>query len=153
MDLSDIVGLGAQVRSWAHKNCHLWLASPNAFVLDGTAQLVSRAWGFKPRQLLTWRKTWPKCGKERLGGGHWMRNSTEQILFCTRGTLPALKPKNVLTSVSGPVTRHSAKPQDLFDLVERVSPGPRLEMFAREARPGWDRWGDEAPAGRAKRIT
>ena len=40
---------------------------------------------------------------------------------------------------------HSAKPGEFYDLVETVSPGPRLELFARRARPGWDAWGDQAP--------
>ena len=40
--------------------------------------------------------------------------------------------------------RHSAKPAEFYTLVEQVSPGPYLEMFARDSRPGWDAWGDEA---------
>ncbi len=40
---------------------------------------------------------------------------------------------------------HSAKPEGFMDLVERVSPEPRLEMFARRARlAGWDYWGDQS---------
>ena len=41
--------------------------------------------------------------------------------------------------------RHSAKPPEFFAMVEQVSPGPYLEMFARDFRLGWDAWGDEAP--------
>jgi N6-adenosine-specific RNA methylase IME4 len=44
-----------------------------------------------------------------------------------------------------PRGRHSKKPADFFALAERLSPGPRLELFARQARPGWDGWGDEYP--------
>jgi N6-adenosine-specific RNA methylase IME4 len=44
-----------------------------------------------------------------------------------------------------PRGRHSEKPADFFALAERLSPGPRLELFARQARPGWDGWGDEYP--------
>jgi N6-adenosine-specific RNA methylase IME4 len=39
---------------------------------------------------------------------------------------------------------HSAKPEAFLDMVERVSPAPRLELFARTQRLGWDSWGDEA---------
>jgi N6-adenosine-specific RNA methylase IME4 len=39
---------------------------------------------------------------------------------------------------------HSAKPEAFLDLVEQVSPGPYLEMFARRNRLGWDTWGNEA---------
>lgn len=39
-------------------------------------------------------------------------------------------------------------PRDVYpflEIVERVSPGPWLEMFARRRRVGWDVWGNEAP--------
>jgi N6-adenosine-specific RNA methylase IME4 len=39
---------------------------------------------------------------------------------------------------------HSAKPEAFYDLVESVSPGPYLELFARRQRLGWDTWGNEA---------
>jgi N6-adenosine-specific RNA methylase IME4 len=39
--------------------------------------------------------------------------------------------------------RHSHKPEVFHDLIEKGSRGPRLEMFARAKRPGWDQWGDE----------
>jgi hypothetical protein len=39
---------------------------------------------------------------------------------------------------------HSAKPEAFLDMVEQVSPGPYLEMFARRNRLGWDTWGNEA---------
>lgn len=39
---------------------------------------------------------------------------------------------------------HSAKPDAFLDLVEQVSPGPYLELFARRQRLGWDTYGDEA---------
>lgn len=43
-----------------------------------------------------------------------------------------------------PRRRHSEKPAEFFAMVEQVSPGPRLELFARSARLGWSVWGDEA---------
>jgi N6-adenosine-specific RNA methylase IME4 len=42
--------------------------------------------------------------------------------------------------------RHSQKPEQFFDLVERISPAPRLELFARRLRLGWDAWGNEVPS-------
>ena len=41
-------------------------------------------------------------------------------------------------------TTHSSKPEAFLDLVEQVSPGPYLELFARRQRLGWDTWGNEA---------
>jgi N6-adenosine-specific RNA methylase IME4 len=43
-----------------------------------------------------------------------------------------------------PRGRHSEKPEAFLDIVESVSPAPRLEMFARRQRLGWDTWGNEA---------
>jgi hypothetical protein len=45
--------------------------------------------------------------------------------------------------------RHSKKPQELYDMIELCSPGPFLELFARELRPGWTHWGDEVPGDKA----
>lgn len=42
--------------------------------------------------------------------------------------------------------QHSRKPDEMFALVERVSPGPYLEMFARRRRPGWAAMGDQVAA-------
>jgi N6-adenosine-specific RNA methylase IME4 len=40
--------------------------------------------------------------------------------------------------------RHSTKPESFMDYIEASSPSPRLEMFARRQRLGWDTWGNEA---------
>ena len=138
MSLSAIIGLGDGVIGLSEKNAHLWLCAPNSFVLDGTAELVAKMWGFRPVQQLTW------C-KNRIGMGHWMRNSTEQILLCIRGRLAPMV-RNLPTHLSGVATQHSAKPDELYEHIEKISPGPRLEMFARREREGWSSWGNEAPA-------
>jgi N6-adenosine-specific RNA methylase IME4 len=44
---------------------------------------------------------------------------------------------------------HSRKPDELYPVIERCSPGPYLELFARHGRPGWTAWGDEAPVDEA----
>ena len=137
MSLSSIIGLGDWVRERAAKNCHLWLWAPNSFVIDGSAALVVRMWGFQPKQLATWVK-------DKIGMGHWMRNATEQLLFGVRGRLSPLA-RNVRNYCEGKVTRHSAKPDESYELIEAISPGPRLEMFARRQRKGWHAWGDQAP--------
>lgn len=137
MSLAAIIGLGDFVRAHVARNAHLWLWAPNSFVLDGSAQLVARQWGFKPKQLATWIK----C---QMGMGHWMRNATEQLIFCTRGQLPP-RARNVVNWITAKRGRHSAKPAESYRLIERISPGPRLEMFARIQREGWDVWGNQAP--------
>jgi N6-adenosine-specific RNA methylase IME4 len=139
MSVEEIAAL--PVRDHAAPGAHLYLWTVNAFLED--AYDIARSWGFKPSTLLTWCK--PPMG---LGFGGTFVNSSEFVLFCRRGSLKARSrcdrtwfewPRPY---VQGPI--HSAKPDAFLDLVERVSPEPRLEMFARRARFGWDYWGDES---------
>lgn len=86
---------------------------------------------------------WPRL-KAFLGLGDEMDELVAE-LNATKGT--ALPPK--LMRAPGrwycwPRGRHSEKPEAFLDLVEQVSPGPYLELFARRARFGWDYWGDES---------
>lgn len=133
-----------QVESLAAEDAHLYLWTINRYIEEAYA--VARAWGFKPSTLLTWSKK-PMGGG--LGGTFGI--STEHVLFCRRGTL---KSTGRITGTSFPWKReyvngapaHSRKPQAFFDMVEQVTPGPRLELFARRLRPGWNVWGNEVPS-------
>jgi N6-adenosine-specific RNA methylase IME4 len=87
--------------------------------------------------MLTWVKG------RRLGMGHYYRGNTEHVLFATRGQLPVLR-HNVRNHFTAPASeQHSAKPEAFYDLVELMSPSPRLEMFARRQRLGWNTWRNE----------
>ena len=80
-----------------------------------------------------------------LGGRYQLRNATEQLLFCTRGRAP-LGSRSQPTWFNAPVTEHSRKPAEQFAIIERVSPGPYLELFARrrpESNQPWAVWGDQ----------
>jgi N6-adenosine-specific RNA methylase IME4 len=121
---------------------HLYLWATNGFLRE--AFEIARAWGFKYSTALVWAKK-PMGGG--LGGCYGI--ATEYVLFCRRGSLAAKSRigrnwfdwKRPYDSRGKP--RHSAKPAEFFDMVERVSPGPYLELFAREPRPGWAVWGNE----------
>ena len=102
------------------------------------AYRVVRAWGFTPKSLLTWCKPGP-------GMGYYLRNNTEHVIFATRGKPMVPETKAMSSWYEWPRLRHSEKPQQFYDLAETVSPGPRLDMFARVQRNGWHSWGDEAP--------
>lgn len=120
----------------AAKDAHLWLWSTNA-ALEGSIDLI-RAWGFTRRSILTWVKP-------RLGLGVYLRNSSEQLLFATRGKAPVLF-KAQPTWAFMPLQDHSHKPEEIFAIIERVSPGPYLELFARRRPPSdkdWSVWGNE----------
>lgn len=116
------------------ENSHLYLWVTNGFIREAFPLLD--AWGYTYKACLTW------C-KPQIGMGNYFRNSTEHVLFAMRGKLPTLA-NNIPTWFEANRTKHSAKPECFYDLVVRSSPGPRLEMFARERRMGWDVWGHEA---------
>lgn len=140
MSVGEIGALNVQ--SVLPDAAHLYLWTVNRYVED--AYGVARAWGFKPSTLLTWAKA-PMGGGL---GGDAFGLSSEFCLFCRRGKAPALS--RVGRSwfdwkrpyVNG-APRHSAKPPEFFAMVESVSQGPHLEMFARSPRAGWHVWGNE----------
>ena len=136
MSLARIKAL--PVGTLAARDAHLWLWTTNALLPK--AYEVAEAWGFTVRSPLTWVKF--RLG---LGGRYQLRNATEQLLFCTRGKAP-LGSRSQPTWFNAPVTEHSRKPAEQFAIIERVSPGPYLELFARrrpESNQPWAVWGDQ----------
>lgn len=162
-------------------HAHLWLWVPNAFVIEGVGAQVAKAWGFKAKTLVTWAKgrldvEWVKnpeprdprnpCDGEggasprakvihQIGQGSWIRNSTEQLVFCVRGKAPPAV-RNLPSALveEGPApdewmleprTQHSRKPDTIHRWAEAMSPGPRLELFARRRMPGWTAVGKQLP--------
>ena len=142
MPLEEIMAL--PVRDLAEKNAHLYLWTTNSFLVE--AHEVARRWGFKPKTLLTWVKTKHKEGVSTpsMSVGYWYRSATEHILFAVRGKMRLLG-SPAPTAYLLPRLRHSVKPDFFYDLIEKESPGPYLELFARKNRLGWDSWGNEVP--------
>jgi N6-adenosine-specific RNA methylase IME4 len=140
MTVDDIKRL--PVEAMAAANSHLYLWTTNSFMVE--AHEVARAWGFKPKTILTWAKV--KIGKEQpeasMKTGHWYRSATEHIIFAVRGKQKLLGPA-APTLYFHRRLPHSVKPDMFYDLIEKQSPGPYLELFARRVRDGWDGWGDE----------
>lgn len=102
---------------------------------------VMRAWGFIPKAEIVWLKT-TKNGKPWFGMGRTVRMSHEVCLIGQRGH-PEVLSHSIRSTFEAPYTKHSGKPEAFFDLVESLSPGPYLELFARRQRPGWVCLGDE----------
>lgn len=141
MSLNDIKRL--PVGGLAEDDAHLYLWTVNKFA--EYAWSVARGWGFTPSTLLTWCKAPMGLG---LGGAYTI--TTEHVLFCRRGSLAPLRRMDSTWwnwrrpyNANG-APRHSQKPEHFLDMVEQVSPGPYVELFARRHRLGWDVWGNES---------
>jgi N6-adenosine-specific RNA methylase IME4 len=145
MSMDDIMGL--PVSEIAEERSHLYLWVPNAILPEGLETL--RRWGYTYKGNIVWHKVRKDGGSDGRGVGFYYRNVTEMVLFGVRGkdmrTLaPARSQVNLLATRK---REHSRKPDELrTTFVERCSPGPYLELFARGpvGRPGWDAWGYEA---------
>jgi N6-adenosine-specific RNA methylase IME4 len=105
---------------------------------------VMRAWGFTYKSASTWEK-------DKAGTGYWVRGIVEDLLIGTRGDVPSPAPGEQFPGIiKAPRGRHSEKPEIFAKHIERLFPNvPKLEMFARKARPGWDVWGNEVPSVQA----
>jgi N6-adenosine-specific RNA methylase IME4 len=123
-------------------HCYLWV--PNTLLAEGL--MVMENWGFTYKANLVWHKVRKDGGSDGRGVGFYFRNVTELVLFGSRGQLRTLGPgRRQVNLLATRKREHSRKPDELYELIERCSPGPYLELFARHRRPGWTAWGDEAP--------
>jgi N6-adenosine-specific RNA methylase IME4 len=135
MPVDEIKAL--QIPAAPHCVLFLWATVP--MLLEALDVLA--AWGFKYKSALFWVKP-------QIGLGYWTRNRVEILLIGTRGNVPAPPPGDQPDQVvSAPTGRHSVKPELFAQVIERLYPHvPKLEMFARVTRAGWDAWGNETGA-------
>ncbi len=143
MTLEEIKGL--PVAQLIEPEGYLFLWATNRYLEEAFS--VARTWTFRPRQVLTWCK--PEQGEGAPGG--MFATTTEFIVIAQRiGPRSNAHGKRTNSLRVGrswfkwTKSQHSQKPDAFLDLVEQVSPGPYLEMFARRARFGWDYHGNES---------
>jgi N6-adenosine-specific RNA methylase IME4/ParB-like chromosome segregation protein Spo0J len=98
---------------------------------------VLEAWEFKYLVTMVWHKP----------GGPQPFNlpqyNCEFVLIGRRGNVPFMDTKQFFTCFTALRREHSRKPDEFYELVRRVSPGPRIDMFSREPRDGFDQFGNE----------
>jgi N6-adenosine-specific RNA methylase IME4 len=130
------------VPSIAARHCVLFLWTTTPF-LDQALEVMT-AWGFEYKTNAVWDKV--MCAH-----GFWFSGRHEQLLVGTRGNVPCPAEGTQWASVLVECrTQHSVKPVQAYELIESYFPNlPRIELFARRARPGWDVWGAEAPSAEA----
>ena len=139
MHIETLISLGPQIREIADPTgCHLWMWTVAGWL--ERACTVARAWGFRESDFVFWAHDWMRMGK--------VRHSGEILLYFEIGHLRLLSKEEINWEFT-PNWRgvHSEKPDALRKKVERCSPGPRLEMFARtkplNRENEWDTWGND----------
>lgn len=146
MSIEDIAAL--EVERLAAADAHLFLWITPGLNREGVGVAVARAWGFTVVGEIVWEKP-------NLGMGAMPRNCHEIVLVARRGQPAWRGPRDIRSVQRWPQIYargnggkvHSAKPAAFFDLVQRVSPGPYVELFARQPQLGWDHWGHGFESG------
>lgn len=149
MDIEDIKRL--PVNDITDDEAHLYLWIPNALLQDGLD--VMKSWGFTYKTNLIWEKVRKDGEPDGRGVGFYFRNVTEMLLFGVKtrrksDTYRTLQPgRSQVNLIRTMKKEHSRKPDEFAELITRCSEGPRIELFARGERDGWDMWGNQAQEG------
>lgn len=118
-------------------NCHMWMWVTDNYLKDGL--FVMEALGFRYIRMAVWPKPSIRLGQ-------YLRSQHEPCLFGVKGRLKSLTKSESSLFGDGKTLQtssHSEKPLESYAKIERVSPGPKLEMFCRKRHHGWWGWGDE----------
>jgi N6-adenosine-specific RNA methylase IME4 len=153
MSIEDIKALPVSKLCRGDAICVMWTTWP--FIASGAAVEVLPAWGFRPVSGGAWFKR-TKHDKAAFGTGYVLRSACEPFLVGTLGSpLTARNVRNIIetfeedNAIIAPTRGHSRKPDEIYDLCERLSPRALLgaELFARQKYIGgkiaWNAWGNE----------
>jgi len=129
------------VKKLAADQAHLYIWTTNSFMVE--AHEIAIAWGFIPKTILTWVKI--KHGKllPSMKAGYYFRGATEHVVFAVRGVMKLQNKIEFSTAFFHERLPHSTKPEAFLDMVEKCSPPPYLELFARRIKSGWYQYGNE----------
>lgn len=120
----------------AHEECHLWLWTTQKY-LRPSFDLLD-AWNFTYLATFVWHKN---GGFQPVGLPQF---NCEFVLLARKGGQPFVETKQFFTCFDAKRREHSRKPDEFYDVVKRVCPEPRIDIFSREDREGYDVWGLEA---------
>lgn len=141
MSLQDIKDM--PVDQLAAKDSLLWMWATWPMLRE--AQAVMAAWGFEYKTGGSWAKRSKTGQKWAFGTGYILRSASEPFLIGVRGK-PAYGPdaRRIRGLIEAPVREHSRKPDTQYDMLDAMVPNvPRVELFARQSRPGWSVWGNQ----------
>jgi len=142
IQVDDLKALPIEELAAQRCHVHLWTL-PNAY--HRTAYEIVEHWGFRVVSEFVW------C-KGQTGRGNYWRMSHEILLTAAHGEDDRFDDRSLRSWIEAPRGRHSEKPDAVREMIERASPGPRLELFARQLVPGWFSWGHEIVAPLSSQI-
>jgi len=138
MSLDWIKNLPVQDVATEDSVCLMWCTAP--MIREGLETLES--WGYKYKTMGAWAKRSKADKAWQFGLGYLYRSAMEPWILGTRGNPKSLS-KSIRNLIVAPVRAHSQKPDQMIENIESQFTGPYLEMFCREARPGWSCFGNQ----------
>ena len=130
-----------QATKLCSENSILFLWTIDKYLIE--AQRMAEDLGYKLHARMIWNKVTGIPAAFTVRYGH------EYLLFMYRGKLSPIaidERGKIHTVFTEKVKRHSQKPEISFEIINRLYPNlKKLEMYARNKREGYDRWGLEAP--------
>jgi N6-adenosine-specific RNA methylase IME4 len=144
MTVAEIADLPIRELAAPDAHLHIWIVP----VVWWEVRQVVEAWGFiaTPPRPFVW------CKEGGIGMGNIWRGQHEMMLSFVRGNAKYANDKSVRSTLFSPRLGHSEKPDEVRQLIERVSPAPYLELFGRKPVVGWTVWGNQV-ARTALQIT
>ena len=135
MSTEDICAMAGIVNGFSTPETVIFMWATNPLLPD--ALKVMAAWGYEYKTNMAWIKD------QGRGRGWILKSKHELILIGTRANTPHPKerPDSCFEADRGPV--HSRKPQAIYDIIESMYDGAKLEMFCREPHKGWASHGNE----------
>jgi len=142
--IDEIMKLPVAALAADHCALLLWCTGPHIAI--GSHVKVIEAWGFRPSTIaFDWIKQSPRGDGFHVGMGYWSRSNSEQCFIAIKGS-PRRLATDVHQVVIAPVGEHSEKPDEVRRRIERLLPGPYLELYGRKQVEGWCVWGNEVVA-------
>lgn len=130
MSLERIAAMPVGDLAADNAHLYLWCYPATRYI----AEDIMRGWGFRFVDEFVW-------GKDQFGLGQYFRHAHETLLLGVKGKLP-VKFRGQRSFAMLPRQDHSHKPEEVHVMIQRLSPGPYLEMFARRPTDGWHVWGN-----------
>jgi N6-adenosine-specific RNA methylase IME4 len=127
--------LREQVEGKAADDCMVFLRATQAN--RSALEAMVTGWGWRLRELMVWHK---KSGRKHPDR---MMQNCEFVIVAEKGNPRFTNTKQFFQCFEGKSRSHSEKPDEFFEMIRRVTAGPRLELYARKPHEGFEPHGNE----------